>query len=69
MDSKVVLKTFNDHFIEFIDDVKCLFPTNKDIIAAYTGLITLRKANPSLICKIWQKKLYNIIVIQLKKVI
>ena len=43
------LSLFNDHFIEFIDDVITVFPTNVDLLASKNGLIMLRKANPKLL--------------------
>lgn len=55
MDSRTVLRGFNDHFVEFIDDVQRLFPEDRDVRTAHTALVGARKANPVIICKIWQK--------------
>ena len=55
MDSRTVLRGFNDHFAEFIDDVQRLFPEDRDVRTAHTALMGARKANPVIICKIWQK--------------
>ena len=55
MDSSAVLRGFNDHFVEFIDDVQRLFPEDRDVRTAHTALVGARKANPIIICKIWQK--------------
>ena len=43
------LAIFNDHFIEFIDDVISVFPENVDLLAAKNGLIMLKRANPKLL--------------------
>ena len=54
MDSRAVLKGFNDHFLEFMNDIKRAFPKNKDISTAYIALLAIKKANPKLICNIWK---------------
>ena len=51
MDSRTILKTFNDHFEEFVNDVVNVFPDNKDVLTTRTALTTIRKANPKLIIK------------------
>ena len=59
MDSREVLKAFNNHFLEFMDDIKRAFPNNKDIITAYLGLVALKRANPKLVCTIWKNNILN----------
>ena len=54
MDNSTILKTFNDHFIEFLEDVQSVFPDNVDILTAKNALLTLRKANPVIIIKVWK---------------
>ncbi|MBF95067.1 MAG: hypothetical protein CMH58_07905 [Myxococcales bacterium] len=49
MDAKMILKTFNDHFVEFIDDVQLVFPNNDDIATVRESLVSFRKANPRLV--------------------
>ena len=44
-----IVRAFNDHFSEFVNDVKRVFPDNIDIATADTALTTLRKSNPKLI--------------------
>ncbi len=46
---------FNDHFVEFINDIQAVFPEDPDILTAKNGLIAIRKANPKLLVKIWVK--------------
>jgi hypothetical protein len=46
---------FNDHFVEFVSAVQDAFPDDADILAAKNALLAIRKANPKLIIKIWNK--------------
>jgi hypothetical protein len=48
-----ILTAFNDHFIEFVNDVHCVFPDDADILATKNALTTIRKINPKMIVKIW----------------
>jgi len=48
-----ILTAFNDHFIEFINDVHLVFPEDADILSAKNALVAIRKANPKMIVKIW----------------
>ena len=48
-----ILTAFNDHFIEFVNDVHCVFPDDADILATKNSLTTIRKLNPKMIVKIW----------------
>ena len=48
-----ILTAFNDHFIEFVNDVHCVFPDDADILATKNSLTTIRKLNPRMIVKIW----------------
>lgn len=49
-----ILTAFNDHFMEFLNDVQSVFPEDADILTAKNALITIRKANPKMIVKIWK---------------
>tara|TARA_B100000282_G_C31698693_1_gene475125 strand:+ start:977 stop:1360 length:384 start_codon:yes stop_codon:yes gene_type:complete len=48
-----LLKAFNNHFLEFIEDVIKIFPENLDIITAKTFLEGMIKVNPKLLCEYW----------------
>ena len=48
-----ILTVFNDHFIEFVNDVHCVFPDDPDILTTKNALTAIRKANPKMIVKIW----------------
>ena len=49
-----ILTAFNDHFIEFLNDIHCVFPEDVDILTAKNALLAIRKANPKMIVKIWK---------------
>ena len=49
MDKTHILAAFNDHFLQFVEDIRTVFPDNTDIVAVILALTTLRKANPRLI--------------------
>jgi len=51
--SNNIITAFNDHFGEFINDIQSVFPEDVDILYAKNALITVRKANPKMIVKIW----------------
>jgi len=51
--SNNILTAFNDHFFEFLSDVQKVFPEDADILTAKNALLTVRKANPKMIVKIW----------------
>jgi hypothetical protein len=48
-----ILTAFNDHFMEFLDDVIHVFPDDSDILASKNSAALIRKANPRLIIQIW----------------
>jgi hypothetical protein len=53
-----VLRTFNTHLFEFLDDVIRIFPDNLDIQTAKTTFQTIKQANPSIIIKTWIQYIY-----------
>jgi hypothetical protein len=48
------LTAFNEHFLEFVNDIQSVFPEDHDILVAKNALIAIRKANPKMIIKIWK---------------
>ena len=54
MDQSHILKTFNDHFIEFIEDIIKVFPEDTDLIAIKKSFISFRKANPKLVLSVFK---------------
>lgn len=49
-----ILGAFNDHFLDFLNDVQSVFPEDADILTAKNALVAIRKANPKMIVKIWK---------------
>jgi hypothetical protein len=49
MENRQVIKAFNDHFVEFLEDIQRVFPDDADIATVKNSLIAMRKANPKLI--------------------
>ena len=58
-DKSIYLKSFNKQFFDFIDDIIRIFPENEDIIVSRTYFDTIRKANPTIILKIWYQYVYE----------
>lgn len=58
-DKSTILKTFNTHFFEFLDDILRIFPDNQNIAAARKSFETIKRANPTAILKVWSKFVYT----------
>ena len=57
--SNNILSAFNEHFIEFVNDIQNVFPEDHDILVAKNSLLAIKKANPKLIVKIWNAYIVN----------
>jgi hypothetical protein len=55
-----ILKAFNDHFVEFVDDIANYFSDNLDIQTTANALKTMRKANPKLIMIHWKESIVDV---------
>ena len=53
--ASMILTGFNDHFMEFVSAIISVFPNDTDILQAKNSFSLIRKANPKMIIKIWQK--------------
>ena len=53
------LKAFNTHFNEFVEDIINVFPDNTDIRSAKNLVLMSRKANVTLIIKVWYSYIYS----------
>ena len=49
-----ILKLFNNHLIEFIDDVISIFPKNLDLKTGKTFMEGMRKVNPKKLIQVWK---------------
>lgn len=50
-----LLSLFNNHLIEFFNDVLNIFPENTDILTSKNSIMAVKKMNPSIVIKIWKK--------------
>ncbi len=55
VDKTGIMRAFNKHFFDFIDDIIRVFPENVEIAAARDSFETIRRANPTAIIKAWYK--------------
>jgi len=54
-----ILRAFNTHFFEFVDDIIRIFPENVDIQASKKSFDLIKHANPTAIIKSWFKYVYT----------
>lgn len=60
MEKSDLLKGFNNHLVEFLEDIVSIFPENKDIELAKVSLISFKKMNPKLIISIWKTNISDV---------
>jgi len=53
MTTPTLLTAFNDHFMEFVNDIHDVFPNDVDILSAKNSFSMIRKMNPKLLIKSW----------------
>ena len=53
MTTPTLLTAFNDHFMEFVNDIHEVFPDDVDILSAKNYFSMVRKMNPKLLIKSW----------------
>lgn len=58
-DKSTILRAFNTHFFEFLDDIIRIIPDNRDISVAKTSFETIKRANPTIILKVWYQYVYS----------
>lgn len=51
--SSIYLKTFNQQFLQFLEDILVVFPNDVDIMNMKNTINTVKKFNPSILIKIW----------------
>jgi hypothetical protein len=57
-DKSTLLRTFNNHLFEFLDDIIGIFPNNTELQIAKTSFQTIKRANPTAIAKVWHSYVY-----------
>ena len=58
MDKSTITRTFNTHFIDFINDIIIIFPEKNEIQTAKTAFETMKRSNPSLVIRMWYSHIY-----------
>jgi len=59
-DKSTVLKTFNIQFFSFLDDIIKVFPDKDDLKIGKKSFETIKRANPTIIIKIWFSQVYSV---------
>lgn len=57
-DKSTLLRAFNTHLVEFLDDIISIIPDNINLVATKNSFEMYKKANPTLLCKIWYSYIY-----------
>ena len=58
MDKSSVLRAFNKHFFEFLDNIITILPGEQDIMKGKVSFESIKKMNPTIICKTWYTFVY-----------
>jgi hypothetical protein len=57
-DKSTVLRAFNTHLVEFLDDIISIIPGNVGLVTTKNSFDMYKKANPTLLIKIWYSYVY-----------
>ena len=57
-DKTTILRAFNTHFFDFLTDIISITQNNHEICVAKTSFETIKRANPTVILKVWYKFVY-----------
>ncbi len=55
-----LLKAFNNHLIEFLDDIISIFPDNLDIKTGKTFIEGVKKVNPKSLILFWKESILDL---------
>jgi hypothetical protein len=58
LDRPTIIRSFNDYFCEFMEDILRVLPNNKQIKAAERSFKTLIEMNKTILVKCWYKFVY-----------
>lgn len=58
-DKTTLLRAFNTHFFDFLSDIISITQNNHEICVAKTSFETIKRANPTIILKVWHKFVYT----------
>jgi len=62
-----ILKAFNNHLIEFLDDIISIFPNNLDIRTGKTFIEGIKKVNPKSLILFWKESILDLYEDQIEK--
>ena len=62
-----ILKAFNKHLVDFINDIISVFPDNRDLKVTKTALQTWKRINPKSILEIWKTCITDKYKVQIEK--
>lgn len=54
-----LVKVFNNHLMEFIQDLELIFPDNIDIKTANTFISGIKKMNPKKLIQVWKSSVLD----------
>ena len=57
MSRSVIIKSFNICFLDFINDISSLYPSNKDIKTSLKSIELINRLNSSMIIKVWNSNI------------
>ena len=58
-DTSTILRGFNNHLFEFLDDIISIFPENSDLKTAKTFFEFKKKGNVTILIKMWHEFVYK----------
>ena len=58
MDKSLILKTFNNHLLEFMDDIITVFPREVDLLTSRTFIQGVLKVKKKLVIEYWYNYVY-----------
>jgi len=53
INKSIIVKGFNKHFEEFVEDVQSIFPEDDEVVTMKNLMFLLKKTNPRLIMESW----------------
>jgi hypothetical protein len=53
-----IMRAFNNHFFDFLDDVIDIVIGNEDLPASRDSFMNIKRANPTAIIKVWYSHIY-----------
>ena len=58
-DTSTILRGFNNHLFEFLDDIISIFPENSDLKTTKTFFEFTKKGNVTILIKMWHEFVYK----------